>query len=765
MARHLDSRLKSPFSASDAGIVEHQRGRLHEVLRHAARTLGHRERLFRAGVCDSAGLLTNGWLQAFARVEPIHRFEIRQNPGRFLASAGDVEYRGSTSGTHSEVFVYFAGHVWNTLRQKQRDMYLSWWGITQDVPIVNAVSRLMPARVQDVAIGGVLDLDRILRSLDRFADAKFALRGYPSRLSELAAVWLSLPSGVRKPRPVAVICTGELLYSQQRDLLERAFTAPVVNEYGCHETGISGFTCPEKNRLHLDDTRCLFEVRGEELVTTDLYNCTLPAVRYLSGDLVALERACTCGRPGITARVLGRAEHRVLIRRERTPAGAVDLENDSGISTYAGARDEKGNVIIHAVSAPHEPKPVDLAHAAAYWAERKFGEPIHVSFHAVAPTEAPQPPPAPPAHSWVQALLDDEWGEAFGQLLPPEPLQDIALLHGNILTPHELLQHRGMALEDCARLEGLLSEDPKGNANEQLLAARLLVWASAHRPYTDVRACQALSMRALERLVSAVTKAHADNVSVVAAVADLEIVRWLHLPAYMSASNHVSARAETYHLDALNAHHLLAALEQAWIFTAGAKQSLARSRLRPLLPILIADAEFFAPDFGPWLLSVFRAMLREGNGEEAPHPPAQNAFAVAWWRFRLRLAAGEASVADWEVLQSVCTNERETARCKLEAAYLALLHGELGEPAPWIDVFHSSAEALSGSAAQGGELDVLPWVPLLRALAPALYDAGKPELAYQCLVLSTSPSSRMSAFNRLTSVSNTKQLILYDIAT
>jgi hypothetical protein len=646
-------------------------------------------------------------------------------------------------------------------------MCLSWRGITQDVPIVNAMSRLMPARAQDVAIGGVLDLDRILQSLERFEDARFALRGYPSRLSELATLWLSLPGGVHRPQPLAVICTGELLYSQQRHLLELAFAAPVVNEYGCHETGIAGFSCPEENRLHLDGMRCLFEVRGEELVTTDLYNCTLPAVRYLSGDLVALEPvACPCGRPGPTARVLGRAEDRVLIRGERIPAGAVDLEARPGISTYTVARDEEGAVMIHAVRAPHEPEPADLLRTTAAWAEQKFGEPVRVSFHTVAPAEAPQQKTAPSDRSWVHALLEEEWGqEAFGQFLPPGPLKEIAWLHGNILTPHEVLPHRGTALEDCTRLERLLSEELEGHADEQLLAARLLLWASAHRPYPDVRACQALSARALQRLGCVIMKAHAANVPVAAAVTDLEIARWLLMPADMSASIHSPVPAGTHRLDALNAHHLLAALEQAWLFTAGAEQTLARRQLRPLLPVLISDAQFFGSDFGPWLLSVFLAMLRQGNAPEAPRPPAHNAFAEAWWRFRLQFATGEASVAGLEVLQAVCTNEHEAARCRLESAYLALLRDELGEPEPWIDVFHNSAEALSGNAAEGGELDALPWVPLLRALAPALHDAGQPELAYQCLVLSTTPSSRMSAFDRLTSVSNTKQVILYDVAT
>ena len=60
--------------------------------------------------------------------------------------------------------------------------------------------------------------------------------------------------------------TGEVLFEFQEELLKSVFQAPVINEYGCQETGISGLSCPEGGRLHLDIDRCLYEIIDGELV-------------------------------------------------------------------------------------------------------------------------------------------------------------------------------------------------------------------------------------------------------------------------------------------------------------------------------------------------------------------------------------------------------------------------------------------------------------------------------------------------------------------
>lgn len=129
------------------------------------------------------------------------------------------------------------------------------------------------------------------------------IRGYPSRLCEVA-------SYLNPIQALAVICTGECLFDYQKALLEQVFQAPVINEYGCQETGISGLSCPERGKLHLDSDRCLYKIIDGELVTTDLYNVVMPLVRYKSGDILQLD-SCSCGRGGLTATIKGRIEDKI----------------------------------------------------------------------------------------------------------------------------------------------------------------------------------------------------------------------------------------------------------------------------------------------------------------------------------------------------------------------------------------------------------------------------------------------------------------------
>jgi phenylacetate-coenzyme A ligase PaaK-like adenylate-forming protein len=283
---------------------------LKQVLEAAATAPGNRERFLKANLIEttssqeSAQLVSN-WYQAFEKLAPIDKQTIRQHPGLFIANADDVVYRGMTSGSRGQSFIYFAGREWNEARTLARRRSLHWWRIDEHTSIINVASRLMPVRTIDVAIAGPTNSDFIHILLTLLNQRLVALRGYPSRLCEVATKLY----GRSLPPVIAVICTGECLFEYQRTLLEAIFQAPVIEEYGCQETGISGLTCPEAGRLHLDSDRCLYEIIDGQLVTTDLFNRIMPLVRYKSGDLIKLNsQPCPCGRPGLTGNLLGRIE-------------------------------------------------------------------------------------------------------------------------------------------------------------------------------------------------------------------------------------------------------------------------------------------------------------------------------------------------------------------------------------------------------------------------------------------------------------------------
>ncbi len=109
-------------------------------------------------------------------------------------------------------------------------------------------------------------------------------------------------------RPHRVFCRGELLDAQTRWFIENALGAPLVDFYATEETGIVAWECPSGSGYHVDSDLVHVEVLQEdgttaapgqvgELVLTNLFQHTMPIIRYRVGDMGALSPTpCPCGR-------------------------------------------------------------------------------------------------------------------------------------------------------------------------------------------------------------------------------------------------------------------------------------------------------------------------------------------------------------------------------------------------------------------------------------------------------------------------------------
>ena len=101
-----------------------------------------------------------------------------------------------------------------------------------------------------------------------------------------------------------VVTTSEVLTEPDRSLIQRAFGAPVFNEYGCGEVGAVLYECPEGS-LHAMAENLLLELvpdpteqepDARSLLVTDLHNRATPLIRYEIGDRVVPAPPCRCGR-------------------------------------------------------------------------------------------------------------------------------------------------------------------------------------------------------------------------------------------------------------------------------------------------------------------------------------------------------------------------------------------------------------------------------------------------------------------------------------
>lgn len=104
----------------------------------------------------------------------------------------------------------------------------------------------------------------------------------------------------------AVIVTGEMIYDEQIETIQKGFCCGIFNEYGCTEVGIIAMQCPDGG-MHLMAENLFIEFikdgrpakPGEEgeILVTELYGGLMPLLRYQLGDRgIPDSQKCSCGR-------------------------------------------------------------------------------------------------------------------------------------------------------------------------------------------------------------------------------------------------------------------------------------------------------------------------------------------------------------------------------------------------------------------------------------------------------------------------------------
>jgi phenylacetate-CoA ligase len=101
----------------------------------------------------------------------------------------------------------------------------------------------------------------------------------------------------------AIYTTSDMLYSNQRELIESTFKVPVFDSYGCPESGIISFECEYHNGYHLNQESSYVEIINHnneglgKIIATPLHNYAFPLIRYDTGDVGKYSHEkCECGR-------------------------------------------------------------------------------------------------------------------------------------------------------------------------------------------------------------------------------------------------------------------------------------------------------------------------------------------------------------------------------------------------------------------------------------------------------------------------------------
>lgn len=146
-------------------------------------------------------------------------------------------------------------------------------------------------------------LPQIVEALNSFQPD--AINVYPSVAALLADEQIS---GRLRIAPEVISTSSELRTSEITDRIERAFGVHPFNLYGTSE-GLWGVDCEHHQGIHLFEDWCIAEnvdadgqpvpdgQPGARLLLTNLFNRTLPLIRFEVSDVVSIERGtCPCGR-------------------------------------------------------------------------------------------------------------------------------------------------------------------------------------------------------------------------------------------------------------------------------------------------------------------------------------------------------------------------------------------------------------------------------------------------------------------------------------
>jgi phenylacetate-CoA ligase len=112
---------------------------------------------------------------------------------------------------------------------------------------------------------------------------------------------------IKTLNPKIIYGTSEILTNDMREYINSVFNLEMFDQFGCVEMGRTAWECSEHTGYHMDAEAVIMEFlkNGEnvssgesgEIVYTNLYNYSMPLIRYKIGDVgIPTDKKCPCGR-------------------------------------------------------------------------------------------------------------------------------------------------------------------------------------------------------------------------------------------------------------------------------------------------------------------------------------------------------------------------------------------------------------------------------------------------------------------------------------
>ena len=225
-----------------------------------------------------------------------------------------ISTTGGSSGTPAKVY-----HQKNVVRAAAGWRMLDWWRISPAANWASVYRDVCPTfKAKLIHFLEWYPTRQLLLNATSFTekDMQIFLRQFQKRRPQLLHGYVGaidvlsqymLDHEITVPAPKAVWVTSAPITPVQQNRIEKAFGAPVYDQYGCCEMYWLAAECSARKGLHMFYDIRRFEFLGDngrnvphgeygDIVITDLENYYFPLIRYVNGDRGRrLAGTCSCG--------------------------------------------------------------------------------------------------------------------------------------------------------------------------------------------------------------------------------------------------------------------------------------------------------------------------------------------------------------------------------------------------------------------------------------------------------------------------------------
>jgi phenylacetate-CoA ligase len=128
-----------------------------------------------------------------------------------------------------------------------------------------------------------LPFENIIRQMNEFQPV--VIVGNAFGLNKLAEYQ---KAGILKIRPKSIISGGEPLSNENRSFMESVFNISIKDIYASSEMLVTGVRDKQQEDMVLMEDNIYFETTGSKILMTNLFNYTLPLIRYETSDKIKI---------------------------------------------------------------------------------------------------------------------------------------------------------------------------------------------------------------------------------------------------------------------------------------------------------------------------------------------------------------------------------------------------------------------------------------------------------------------------------------------